>query len=575
LPDAPQWHDDVVNGIVQRFADGPRIDEPEIDRRERRHAVRIVHAAVAARRGWMTQYLCYDLRAIQTYIFRVPKLKYIVGGSALVDRFDREEVPRICGATAGCSHLFSGGGKGTISCAGDAQSDELERKLLAEAHRYGLDIRFGRAKDYSSAAHSADRLYSFVPELCQGHPCELSGLYPVPADATGGAHESIRRRVFNRSEKTYRHFEQRILRADLDLGPGLAGRPIRFLSNIERDEPEGLAGRAALGRNRWAVICMDGNDMGRQLREASRIAPDALESWIRSMSKALDACALAAACAGVAQVVRAWSKDRTNDGIDACEWEGEIIVPIRPLVVGGDDIIMLCHPAYAFDFVRAATHAWSSKSEAEATAFGKQHGLTLWPATGTSISISSGVLFCPATLPIHAAVPYGESLLASAKHRGRMHAADGKPTPSTIDWESIMESMLDTPAARRTRELTFRDMDVSVEGDAGAIVTLTQRPYLLDRFEWLHDQSSKLKGVPRSILHDVLPGLRQGRSDRSLFVKRVAKNHPRLAGLLAEGAESSAECSWTSEGNRKSTWLPDAVSILQESARHEAEEAHA
>ena len=45
--------------------------------------------------------------------------------------------------------------------------------------------------------------------------------------------------------------------------------------------------------------------------------------------------------------------------------------------------------------------------------------------------------------------------------------------------------------------------------------------------------------------------------------------------LLAEGAESSADSSWASEGNRKSTWLPDAVSILQESARHEAEEAHA
>jgi hypothetical protein len=58
-------------------------------------------------------------------------------------------------------------------------------------------------------------------------------------------------------------------------------------------------------------------------------------------------------------------------------------------------------------------------------------------------------------------------------------------------------------------------------------------------------------------------------------VKRVAKNHPQLAGLLAEGAESSADSSWASEGNRKSTWLPDAVSILQESARHEAEEAHA
>lgn len=545
--------------------------KPEIEVYAREREARIVHAADAARGASVTHYLCYDLRAIQNYIFRVPKLKYIVGGSALVDRFDREEVPRLCEGMAGCSHLFSGGGKGTITCSSSDRLDELEKKLLAEAHRYGLDIRFGRATDYSAAAHAADRLYSFMPELCEGHPCNLSGLYPVADGAPGKTHESIRRRVFDRAEKTYRHFEQRILAEDLDLGPGLAGRPIRFLSNIERDEPEGRAGRAALGRNRWAVICMDGNDMGRQLREASKIAPAGLESWIRTMSKSLDACALAAACAGVAQVVRAWSKDRTNDQIDACESDGDVIVPVRPLVVGGDDLIVLCHPAYAFDFVRAATNAWSSRSEAEAKAFGKQQGLTLWPATGSSISISSGVLFCPATLPMHTAIPYCESLLASAKHRGRMYAADGKPTPPTIDWESVVESMLDTPAARRARELTFRDLDIGGDSDPGAIVALTQRPYLLERFGWLETQALQLKGVPRSILHEVLPGLRQAKFDRSLFVKRIAKNHPQLASRLAEGAGSA----WEIEGNRTSTWVADAISILQESERHEVEYDHA
>lgn len=34
-------------------------------------------------------YLYYDIRGIQSFIFRIPKLKYIIGGSALIDRFDR------------------------------------------------------------------------------------------------------------------------------------------------------------------------------------------------------------------------------------------------------------------------------------------------------------------------------------------------------------------------------------------------------------------------------------------------------------------------------------------------------
>ena len=53
-------------------------------------------------------YVCYDLRAIQSYIFRVPKLKYIVGGSALVDRFDRVLVPVSARRTARADLLGHG-----------------------------------------------------------------------------------------------------------------------------------------------------------------------------------------------------------------------------------------------------------------------------------------------------------------------------------------------------------------------------------------------------------------------------------------------------------------------------------
>ena len=36
----------------------------------------------------MSRYLCYDVKGIQSFIFKIPKLKYIIGGSALVDIFD-------------------------------------------------------------------------------------------------------------------------------------------------------------------------------------------------------------------------------------------------------------------------------------------------------------------------------------------------------------------------------------------------------------------------------------------------------------------------------------------------------
>ncbi len=512
-------------------------------------------------------YLCYDLRAIQSYIFRVPKLKYIVGGSALVDRFDREAVPTLC-VKAGCAHLFSGGGKGSIECPDQAFADKMEDALRTEAHRFALDIRFGRDRDFSAAAHAADRVYSFVPELCDGQPCELSGLYPVRSEAKEGVHLSIRKRI---SEDVFRHFERRLLSANLDLGPALIGRTIRFLSNIEPDCPEGAAGLASLGRNRWAIICMDGNDMGRQFREASAQRPDALPKWVRSMSVALDNCAVAAARAGIERALFLWSRDHPSQ-IDTCTCDGDVVVPIRPLVVGGDDLVVLCHPAYAFDFVEAACKAWSEESQREAAAHGIKDGLRLWPASESGLTISAGVLFCPATLPMHAAVPYAELLLASAKHRGRGLANVRSATPSTIDWETVVESMLDTPAARRARELRFRDLDVTA-GTAGEIVELTKRPYLLSEFIDLKKQAEKLRSIPRSIRNDVLPSLRQGRQDRSLFRKRVAKNDVHLDKLLNEDTKMQ-ESAWSLDKHGLTTWLPDALSILEETERHAKGESH-
>jgi hypothetical protein len=515
-------------------------------------------------------YLCYDLRAIQSFIFRVPKLKYIVGGSALVDRFDRARVPEIA-KSCGAELIFAAGGKGTALCRDTSVADALQQALRDEAGRFALDIRFGRAEEFSAAAHAADELHPFIPELCAGHPCEMSGLYPVADGARDGIHESIRRRIFDRKEAIHRHFEARLVAETPDFGPGLLGRGFRFLGNIEPNEPEGRAGRRALGRDRWAVICMDGNDMGRQFREASKRPGVDLPAWIRAMSGALDRCAVAAATSGIERVVRLWSKDHGNDGIDACEFEGEVVLPIRPLVVGGDDIILVCHAAYAFEFAKSASRAWRKQAELEASRHGRTAGLELWPATGNSLSISAGILFASASLPIHVAVPYAEMLLASAKHEGRARAAEHKgpeqPSPAMIDWESVVESVLDTPAARRQRELVFLDGDLGNNGRHPQI-ELTWRPYELAEFEGLEqDALEHLQPLPNSIRQEILPALRQGAHDRTLFRLRVAKNQPKLASMLEEKPGDF----WEVDAERRSTWIPDALAILDERARNAQE----
>ena len=522
------------------------------------------------RRGTnMTIYLCYDIRGIQSYIFRIPKLKYIIGGSAVIDQFDRVFAKELQGDWT-C--LFAGGGKGTFEVRDAATAMTLKSKVRDEAHRFGLDVRFGQDADYSKAAQQANELHPFLPSALDGHPCNLSGLYPVSAGNGGGReranHEVVERRIFNRGDKMWRYFEERLLKG-IDLGPELKPENARFLSNVDSTDESGRAGAAALGgNNRWAIIAMDGNDMGSHFRAK---ASEADKEWTRSFSLALDASSFRAAQAGIQRVVAKWSVDSRATATSAPKDEGLDVIPIRPLVVGGDDLVMLCHTRYAFDFVEAAMSAFESESELKDKEYrGKQGKGTLWPATDGRITISAGVLFASTSLPLHLALPYAELLLASAKSRGRENPTSGAPSLACIDWEQATESLLDTPADRRNRELRFIDGDLS-----GVEVKLTQRPYTMDAFGKLRKWVSSDEGLadmPNSLVQSLREGLHSGYWDRQIFAARLGKNWTQLEKALGETEFSIPIGSrWKTEGGNKvrTTDLLDAVLIHEECERME------
>jgi hypothetical protein len=121
--------------------------------------------------------------------------------------------------------------------------------------------------------------------------------------------------------------------------------------------------------------------------------------------------------------------------------------------------------------------------------------------------------------------------------------------------------MLDTPIARRRRELEFVDADINKS------VKLTQRPYSLQEFKSLEALRDQLgRDIPVSVRHEILPGLRQGAHDRTLFRYRIMKSYRELGSRLDELATDSW---WTQTDKGLSTGLIDALSLLEEEARSE------
>ncbi len=528
------------------------------------------------------RFVSYDIRAIQSFIFRAPKLRHISGGSAMVDEFDRVIAPRL-GNQIGCEVILAAGGKGCFKCGSLESADTLQKRLVEEAHEFGMDIRLGNEETFDAAAKNATRCYSFMPPDCDGEPCAMSGLFPV---AQGSVHETIRKRASRRGETRNRRFED-ALGGDAEHLGALLGSRFRFLSSVSQDgeiggddAAEGDAGLASLGhRRRWAIITMDGNDMGRQYAAARKHDPDPV-AWVQRMSKALDACCKAALYAGLREVVSRWSASLDEEQLKACtvtdpdNAEAELVLPFRPLLVGGDDIVVICHAQYAFDFVRKATAAWQRASEQAYDGF---DAARLWPATNGSITVSAGVLFCPVTMPLHAAIPYAEALLAMAKGAGRgqqvVDEPEPKPSPSCIDWESITESVMDHPEHRRRRELEFLDGDAENKR-----IRLTKRPYTMVDFEALYTaagvnpdagNANPILPEARSVLAGLLPAMRQAKSDRLLTALRMRKRNGLLADIVAGPSEKIDDdvVGWKVQGAVHTVGLLDAVAIREECER--------
>ena len=479
-------------------------------------------------------YVCYDVKGIQSFIFKVPQLKHIIGGSAIIDRFDREIVPSL--VIDGTELISNAGGKGAFKCATNESANRIEHAIVGKGHEFGLEIRIGRGDTFKVASKTAGKTYSFLPSDFTGHPCEASGLYPT----TGKTHSVVKSR-----EGGLQYFEE-ALQNELKGEEFATG--FSFFNNPQTQAD-------VLGnRNRWAIICMDGNDMGAQYRdkEMQSDLQDIDAEWLRKMSVALDECTRKATCAGITEVVTKWREDGGTGNI----------LPVRPLVVGGDDVIVLCHCAYAFDFVRETCRVFNRISKLP----GRE---SFWPATGGEVTISAGVLFAPVTYPLHTAIPYAESLLASAKSAGRKANESKAKTasPSSIDWESVTEGLLDTPAARRHRELRFFD-----EG-AGYGLQLTKRPYLLSDFERLQEKAGCLVTMPASVRASVLPSLRQPLNERLAFYAQIKKNHKPIFDALQE-FDRTLSTGWTKTASCNGedyyeTDIIDAFLLLEEKTRME------
>ncbi len=212
--------------------------------------------------------------------------------------------------------------------------------------------------------------------------------------------------------------------------------------------------------------------------------------------------------------------------------------PLIPLMLGGDDLLLLSRAEVALPFVVSLCKELESLQQER---------------TGFKLTLGVGVVIAKHTVPIHRLHEVAEQLTGSAKRRFRGFRAD-RNKRSVVDWAVFSSAWADDPVEARMRDW--------LRGSGDNLRVLSQRPVDvlgqgLDSLQGLVDGALKLGAAPRSPLRYLIDQLPRGRQLSELAFQELPK------GAELPLKDAGVTDLWRSVGKTHITSLLDLVEISE------------
>jgi hypothetical protein len=471
------------------------------------------------------------LQRVQTWLFAVPRLRAMVGANALLGETLRVALPKLARETARGWMLARSGERfpgddpnDPLNNHDDPAADAKDGILARDGGHFEAQFVSG-AEAFCDAA--AQLLRSKLPGLrfeisVDGRPLSKSGVHlstelPVlaPCEWTGRGLASAIVEQGNdrpavsldvaRRHEAARHSEHGKAH---DLASLLSATT--KLKTLKRpQELEELVRDGYL-----ALIHADGNGVGSGLgndksdRERAAFFHKNRVQLRRALQRAIDV---------------------------HCPDQGQ--APLIPLMLGGDDLLLVARAEIALPFVVSLCEALDALQQDD---------------NGFKLTLGIGVVIAKHTIPIHRPHEVAERLASSAKRRYRGLDADKKC--SVVDWAVFTTAWVDEPEEVRRREW--------LRGGENALRVLSQRPVDvlgqgLDSLQGLVKGAEKIEGAPRSQLRYLVDQLPRG---RALAELAFAELPPAAKGPLAEAGVTEP---WRRAGSAWITPLLDLVEVAE------------
>ncbi len=543
-----------------------------------------------------------ELQRIQTYLFAVPRLRAMLGANALLGHALRSTLPVLAAQhdAVPCQWPatieIEGYDDDPLSAA--AVSDDwtawddplksLNRGILSRdgghlriafpnkdcADAFIVTAREHLAAEFPDLLVGLDRFPAgaepkmrdacvasrvvHLPELPQFQVCTRSG-YGVATEAaskttardgyisTATKSKEEAGTAFQKGDATKRDFIS-LLR------PHLPGSDSRIPRDLEELSDEG---------GYIALVHADGNRVGQRIKAHERIVADTLSDpdWLTKE------CAIEAFFHSMRGAVRASLCSALKAVFNEEVLAEQRYLPYQILMLGGDDLLLLCHPRYALSFLEHYAAELAKRPLVD----------------GEPLSIGAGVVIAKHSLPFHRLHQLAETLASSAKRAYLQCPAGwqdpGPPERSAVDWAVLTSSWGEDPIAHRHQH----DLIRYCSGNAAVALALSAKPYFIldDHADmgdvWAPSLASLLKTaetlaeideLPRSQLKEMLRRLEHGKESAALAYQELLAQLPDSAKTALAELIGSNRTPWrpvrqTGQDTAELTQLKDLIECLE------------
>jgi hypothetical protein len=503
----------------------------------------------------------------QPFIFGSVRLVENVGASQLIHDAGTRIAREVLAGIAATEAVLCTSGRVLVACDSEATAKavvtEVSSRWLREVP--GIGIAAGVASGYAARPHAAvaevHRLAAAnaSPAMARFQrlpiiePCASTAYPAATLVALGGQKPKVPTSTIAAAK-----------RAAAAAGIKRFGELLHGHRGVCRN----LGELEALGlEDQWVgVVHIDGNGLGKVFLDFGKDPTTGEERY--------DGTEYAVALSAFSRAVDGVTVGAATDALDELEAAGLLAahgamgdpMPFVPLVLGGDDVTLICDGRLAIPFTRSFLVAFEKRA-AESLEL-RDH------LDGMRLTACGGVAIAKAHFPFHGAYDLAEELLASAKKvKTRVvDSAAGAFAPcSALDFHVLHDSTFSTLADIVDRSAT----------DEGT-VALRSGPYLVTdpdpaigltgetrawmdehQFDALASRSELLRTLGTGIAHDLRTAASLGRQEAEAAHERLAQRAASLRNADRAKALSDLGDLYVDTTGSPATWLIDALDLAR------------